>query len=83
MPDVETDTGLNVAVAPAGRPVTLNVTRPVNPVPGFTVAVNVAFPPCVTACDVGVADSEKSVTVIVRVAAWLVRPPLSVAVNDA
>ena len=82
-PDVETDAGLNDAEAPAGRPVTPNVTRPVNPVTGFTVAVNAALPPCVTDCDAGVADSEKSVTVIVRVAAWLVRPPLSVAVNDA
>ena len=62
---------------------TLNATTPVNPVTGFTVAVKVALPPWVTACDAGVADSEKSVTVIVRVAAGLVRPPLSVAVNEA
>jgi len=68
-PDVETDAGLNDAEAPAGRPVTPNVTRPVNPVTGFTVAVNAALPPCVTDCDAGVADSAKSVTVIVRVAA--------------
>ena len=82
-PDVETEAGLNDGVAPAGRPVTPNATTPVNPVPAFTVAVNVALPPCVTGCDVGVADSEKSVTVMVRVAAALVRPPLSVAVKVA
>ncbi len=68
MPEAETEAGLNDA-APAGRPVTLNATTPVNPVRGFTVAVNVALTPWVTGCDVGDADSEKSVTVMVRVAA--------------
>ena len=33
--------------------------------------------------DAGVADSEKSVTLIVRVAGWLVAPTLSVTVNEA
>jgi hypothetical protein len=38
-PDVVTVGGLNVAVAPEGRPVTLNATVPVNPFTGATVAV--------------------------------------------
>jgi len=38
-------------------------------------------PPGSTVCEDGVADSEKSGTVIVRVAAGLMRPPLSVTLN--
>ena len=56
---------------------------PVNPVPGVTVAVYVVLPPGTTVRDAGVAESEKSATVIVRVAGALVSPPLSVTVNDA
>ena len=41
------------------------------------------LPPGGTDCEAGVADSEKSGTVIVRVAVGLVSPPLSVTVNDA
>jgi hypothetical protein len=56
---------------------------PVNPVPEGTVAVYVVPAPAMTALDDGVADSEKSATVIVRVAGWLAAPLLSVTVNDA
>ena len=38
-PDVVTDAGLKLAVAPVGSPLTLNVTVPVNPPDGVTVAV--------------------------------------------
>ena len=38
-PDVVTDAGLNEAVAPAGNPLTLKFTVPVNPPDGVTVAV--------------------------------------------
>src|SRR5207249_4504375 len=38
-PDVVTDAGLKVAVAPDGSPLTLNVTVSENPVDGVTVAV--------------------------------------------
>jgi hypothetical protein len=38
-PDVVTVVGLNAAVAPEGRPVTLKATVPVNPFTGVTVAV--------------------------------------------
>ena len=67
-PDVVTDAGANAAVAPAGRPVTLKATVPVNPAPGVTVAENVVLPPDATVRDTGVAESVKSATVIVRVA---------------
>ena len=39
MPEGVTAVGLNDAVAPAGRPVTLKATVPVKPVPAVTVAV--------------------------------------------
>ena len=38
-PDVVTDVGVKLAVTPDGNPVTLNVTVPVNPPDGVTVAV--------------------------------------------
>ncbi len=38
-PDPVTDPGLNEAVAPEGRPLTLKLTMPLNPVPPATVAV--------------------------------------------
>jgi len=38
-PEVVTDVGLKLAVAPNGRPLTLNVTVPLNPADGITVAV--------------------------------------------
>ena len=82
-PEVLTDAGLNEAVAPVGSPVTLNATVPLNPVPGVTVAVYVVPAPAMTVRDDGVADNEKSVTVIVRVAGWLAAPLLSVTVNEA
>ena len=82
-PDVVTEAGLNVAVAPDGRPVTLNATVPVNPFTGVTVAVYVVLPPGCTVRDVGVLESEKSETVIVRVAGALVSPRLSVTLNVA
>ena len=82
-PEVLTDAGLNEAAAPDGNPLTLNATVPVNPVPGVTVAPYVAPAPARTVEDAGVAESEKSVTVIVRVTGWLVAPPLSVTVNEA
>jgi hypothetical protein len=83
-PDVLTDAGLNEPVAPAGSPVTLKLTVPLKPVAGVTVAVYVVPAPARMVLDPGVADNEKSVTVIVRVAAdWLVAPPLSVTLSDA
>src|SRR5207244_2371848 len=39
------DAGLNTAVAPAGRPVTLRFTTPVNPFTAVTCAVQAPLPP--------------------------------------
>jgi hypothetical protein len=82
-PEVLTDAGVNEAVAPDGNPVTLNATVPLKPVPAVTVAVYVVLPPARTVRDAGVADSEKSGTVMVRVAGGLTDPLLSVTVNEA
>ena len=78
-----TDAGLNEAVAPSGNPFTPNATVWPNPVPGVTVAVYVVLPPARTLPDAGVADSEKSGTVMVRVAGGLTDPLLSVTVSEA
>jgi len=77
-PDPVTLAGLKFAVVPAGRPATEKATSPVNPEPAATVAVYPALPPGATERDEGVAEMEKSETAIVRVAAVLVSPPLSV-----
>src|SRR5437773_8396370 len=82
-PDDVIEAGLKDAVAPDGRPVTPKFTVPLNPLIGVTVAVYVVLPPGRTVRDDGGADSEKSATVMVRVAGALARPPLSVTVNDA
>ena len=67
-PAAVTEGGANAPVAPGGRPVTLKSTVPENPALGFTVAVNAALWPAITACDVGVADRVKFDTAMVRVA---------------
>ena len=51
--------GLNVAVVPAGIPLALRVTLPVNPPVLVTLSVYVVRPPTGTDCEAGVADSEK------------------------
>ena len=75
--------GVNVAMAPVGRPLTLKLTVLINPVPAVTVAVYDVALPGNTVRVVGVAVSVKSGTSTVRVTGALVRPPLSVTVNDA
>jgi hypothetical protein len=83
-PDGVTETGLNDLVAPEGNPVALKATVPVKPVPAVTIAVKVVLAPLTTVLEAGSAASEKSVTVIVRVAGVaLASPPLSVTVSDA
>src|ERR1700731_3945998 len=53
-PEVVTEEGLNVAVAPVGKPVlTLNVTAPVKPFDGVTVVVNGALLPAAIDCEPG------------------------------
>jgi len=57
-PDVRRFAGVNEAVAPEGRPATLNVTVPTKPEPGVSVTVKLPLLPRGTLCDVGLADSE-------------------------
>src|SRR5262245_12069220 len=58
---LETELGVKVATAPAGRPdVTLRPTAEPNPFVGVTVTVYVASVPCVTVLLDGETPSEKS-----------------------
>jgi hypothetical protein len=82
-PAVLTEVGLNEAVVPAGSPVTVKPTVPVKPLSGATVAAYVVLPPGGTVRELGVAETPKSDTVSVRVAAVLAAPALSVTVSDA
>ena len=60
VPEPDTDAGLNDALAPAGSPLTLRATLPVNPFTPVTIAVYGVLPPWVTASDDGVTATEKS-----------------------
>ena len=85
VPDPVTDVGLNVPVAPVGKPLTVNPTTPVNPPVAVTVGVYVVLPPCVTLCDAGDEVSVKlggPLTTSVVVAVWERAPlvPLMVKV---
>lgn len=69
-----TDDGLNVALAPIGKPLAVKVTVPGNAPPTVAVAiVKFAEPPAVTVCAVVVALTLKSV--MVNVSEFDVPPP--------
>jgi hypothetical protein len=61
-PEPVTDVGLNTALAPAGKPLTVKPTLPVNPPDPVTVVVYEVLPPAVTVAEAGVAEMEKSPT---------------------
>jgi len=82
-PEPDTEPGVKDAVAPDGRPSTLKLTLPVNPLIGVTVAAYVVPAPGSTLLDAGAAESEKLATVTVRVAGALAAPALSVTVREA
>ena len=82
-PEVFTELGLNEAVAPEGSPATVKPTVPVKPLSGVTVAAYVVLPPGRMLREPGVAETPKSDTVTVRVAAVLGAPASSVTVSDA
>ena len=52
-PEVAIDAGLNAAVTPAGNPVTLSATVPVNPFTAVTETAYVVLPPTETVCEAG------------------------------
>ena len=54
--------GLKLAVAPAGNPVTVSATSPVNPLSAVLETEYVVVPPIATACVAGVADRAKTGT---------------------
>lgn len=62
-PEPVTLPGLKVALAPAGSPVALKVTTPLNPPTAAMVAVYWVLPPCTTVCEDGEAEMVKSVVV--------------------
>jgi hypothetical protein len=73
--------GLSVQVKPAGETELVSATVPVNPFTGATVMVEVAAAPTTTLVEVGLALTEKSVTVNVTVAVWLIDPLVPVTVT--
>ena len=60
VPDPVTVGGLNVPVAPAGNPLTENVTVPLNALVPATVVVKVVPAPCRIDCEAGAAEIVKS-----------------------
>lgn len=60
VPDPVTEEGLNVPVAPVGKPLTLNATTPLKPFAAAAAAVYIVLPPWVTLCDAGKDASAKS-----------------------
>lgn len=63
-PEPVTVPGLKVAVAPAGSPLALRVTTPLNPPITAMVAVYEVLFPCTTAWEDGVAEIVKSGVVV-------------------
>jgi hypothetical protein len=60
LPDPATVAGEKLAVAPAGSPLVLSVTTPLNPFNAPTVVVYVVVFPTTTVCELGLAASVKS-----------------------
>src|SRR5713101_6580657 len=59
-PGAFTELALNVAVTPAGAPLTLSATAPLNPFTTPTLTVELVLLPAVTVSELGDADTEKS-----------------------
>jgi hypothetical protein len=84
LPPAEIDDGLNVAVAPEGRPLALNVTFCPEPLTTVVEMVEVALWPCVAPTVLGPAAIEKSsgaITVNVTVVVWVAEAPAPVTVT--
>jgi hypothetical protein len=65
-PDPVTVPGEKLAVAPAGNPVALSVTAPVNPFNAPMLVVYVVALPTITVCVLGLPDIVKSGVVVAR-----------------
>jgi len=81
LPDPVTEAGLKVAVAPDGRPLTLNMTTPLNPFTDVIFAVYVVLAPFFTVCEPGVAAIVKFDTTNVTVVVWITLPLVPVIVK--
>ena len=78
LPEVATDVGVNVALAPVGNPTTFKPTFPVNPPEDATVTVYVVPLPCLTLLELGLTDIEKSGLVTTKfTVVECVGPPLA------
>jgi hypothetical protein len=64
--------GLKAAVAPAGRPVTVNATSPVSPFSAVLLTEYVVLPPTATTCVPGVADKANTGTAFTMTVAFVV-----------
>jgi hypothetical protein len=78
--------GLNDPIAPVGNPLTVNVTVPVNPPDGVTVAVYEVPAPAVTVLELGEAVTLKSplpaaCTTRVTPTLWTSAPLVAVTVS--
>lgn len=73
--------GVRVHVRPAGETDEVRATVPVNPFNGATVIVDVAAVPTLTLAVVGLAVTEKSVTMKVTVAVCVSDPLVPVTVT--
>ena len=80
-PEPLTELGLNVAVAFAGNPLTLNITVPLKPFTAVTFAVYVVLAPFLTVCDAGVAVRVKLDTTSVTVVLCVILPLVPVMVK--
>jgi hypothetical protein len=58
--DIPNGLGLKVPLAPVGKPLILKVKLPLYPFKGVPVTVYCVLAPCMTVCEAGEADTEKS-----------------------
>ena len=83
-PDPVIEAGLNVPVAPMGRPLTEKLTAELKPFKPVTVGVKVVLLPWVTVCELGDAASVKlagGLTTSVTVELWTRLPLVPVIVS--
>src|SRR5437762_2717506 len=81
VPELLSDDGLKLPVAPAGMPLTLKAMLPARPFVMAMVAVKLALPPEVTVRDCGEAESENPATFNVTLALCVSVPLVPVTVR--
>ena len=83
VPEPATDEGLNVAVHPMGKPLTLRATAPLKPPVAVIVTVGVTHPPGETVTVLGITEIAKSgwATTRVTLTEWEIAPLVPVMVS--